>query len=227
MHSFPKNLKTIRLSKKLTQDQLAEKLHVTRQTVSSWERGRSEPDLDTLGLLAEALEVRVEDLIYGLHDAPPLRPSRRSILWIMICFFFASLLLSIDLTLTPYLKRLRNQTYSFAEIYHLCYMGLPQLGYFASGSFLLSLLLLFRPVAFPLPWRRILWLSGLILALPAFCVTLEALLYLIFPTYSPFLTYRMILAVPRNFQSWYHLTLQLLPLLGGALFRLGLSKKEE
>ena len=42
------NIKKLRTTAGLTQDQLAERLYVTRQTVSNWERGISRPDLDQL-----------------------------------------------------------------------------------------------------------------------------------------------------------------------------------
>ena len=48
MNAVAKNLKSIRTQKGYTQDDLAEALHVTRQTVSSWETGRSEPDIGML-----------------------------------------------------------------------------------------------------------------------------------------------------------------------------------
>ncbi len=49
----------------MTQEQLAERLNVTRQTLSSWETGRTQPDIDTLHSLSLVLEVSVEELIYG------------------------------------------------------------------------------------------------------------------------------------------------------------------
>ena len=49
----------------LSQEALASRLHVTRQTISNWEVGKSMPDIDSLKLLAEALSVPVEQLIYG------------------------------------------------------------------------------------------------------------------------------------------------------------------
>lgn len=48
------NLKKLRVAQGLTQDQLAEKLHVTRQAVSNWERNVSHPDLDQLEAIAAA-----------------------------------------------------------------------------------------------------------------------------------------------------------------------------
>lgn len=71
------NIKKLRTGKKLTQDQLAEKLYVTRQTVSNWERGTSQPDLEQLEAIAGALEVDVTTLLYG--PKPKFRISRKQV----------------------------------------------------------------------------------------------------------------------------------------------------
>ena len=55
----------LRKARGLTQEQLAERLHVTRQAVSSWETANSYPDVEMLAALSEALEVSIEELIYG------------------------------------------------------------------------------------------------------------------------------------------------------------------
>lgn len=65
MSKVSKNLKKIRTEKKLTQDALAEKLHVTRQAISNWENDKTKPDIESLEMLAEVLEVDIEELIYG------------------------------------------------------------------------------------------------------------------------------------------------------------------
>lgn len=57
------NLKSIRKSKGLSQEELAVKLHVVRQTVSKWEKGLSVPDSDMLILISEALETPVSVLL--------------------------------------------------------------------------------------------------------------------------------------------------------------------
>ncbi len=57
------NIKLYRKSKGLSQEELATKLNVVRQTVSKWEKGLSVPDADLLILLAEALEVPVSALL--------------------------------------------------------------------------------------------------------------------------------------------------------------------
>lgn len=57
------NIKTIRKSKGLSQEELAAKLNVVRQTVSKWEKGLSVPDSEMLISLSEALETPVSTLL--------------------------------------------------------------------------------------------------------------------------------------------------------------------
>lgn len=64
-----KNLKTIRNNKGFTQEELANRLHVTRQTISKWEKGYSIPDADLLSKLADELDVSVSNLL-GKEEIP-------------------------------------------------------------------------------------------------------------------------------------------------------------
>lgn len=57
------NIKALRKSKGLSQQELAVKLNVVRQTVSKWEQGLSVPDSDLLIALSEALETPVSTLL--------------------------------------------------------------------------------------------------------------------------------------------------------------------
>lgn len=59
------NIKFYRKKNQLTQDDIAEACNVTRQAVSKWENGKTQPDIQTLSMLASTLEVSEEDLIYG------------------------------------------------------------------------------------------------------------------------------------------------------------------
>ena len=58
-----KNIKALRKSKGLSQQDLADKLNVVRQTISKWEQGLSVPDSDLLIALSEALETPVSTLL--------------------------------------------------------------------------------------------------------------------------------------------------------------------
>lgn len=60
---FNDNLKILRKEKGLSQEELAERLHVVRQTVSKWEKGLSVPDADFLIRIAEIFETSVSTLL--------------------------------------------------------------------------------------------------------------------------------------------------------------------
>jgi len=65
MNKVATTMKLLRMEKGINQEQLAEQLHVTRQAVSSWETGKTQPDIETLKKIAEYFDVSVERLIYG------------------------------------------------------------------------------------------------------------------------------------------------------------------
>jgi len=60
---FADNLKTLRKVKGLSQEELAIRLHVVRQTISKWEKGLSVPDADLVIRLADVFEVSVSELL--------------------------------------------------------------------------------------------------------------------------------------------------------------------
>ena len=60
---FQENLKSARTAQGLSQEELAARLHVVRQTISKWEHGLSVPDAHLLLQLSEVLEVPVHDLL--------------------------------------------------------------------------------------------------------------------------------------------------------------------
>ena len=63
------NLKALRKKKGVTQEELAARLNVVRQTVSKWEKGLSVPDAELLIRLAEALETPVSQLLGSKIEA--------------------------------------------------------------------------------------------------------------------------------------------------------------
>ena len=57
------NIKTIRNSKGLSQEELAIKLNVVRQTISKWEQGLSVPDAEMLINISEVFEIPVSEIL--------------------------------------------------------------------------------------------------------------------------------------------------------------------
>lgn len=82
MASVGKHIRQFRTARHLTQEQLAETLFVTRQTVSAWETGKAQPDLETLERIAAALDAEVTEVIYGVRPAQNLGPLKRR--WALI-----------------------------------------------------------------------------------------------------------------------------------------------
>ena len=76
MRDIGKNIRLARLHRKLTQDELAQKVHTTRQTISNYETGRSRPDVETLQRLADALGIELTELL----DREPSPDTRRTAL---------------------------------------------------------------------------------------------------------------------------------------------------
>ena len=82
-------LKELRLEKKLTQKEIAIKLNITQQTYSDYETGRTDPDIETLILIGDILETRI-DYLLGREDdfgnvhvqgtAPQLTAAERKLL---------------------------------------------------------------------------------------------------------------------------------------------------
>ena len=61
---FGDNLRKIRKSKKMSQEQLAEKMNVTRQSVSKWENGESYPEMNNIFELCKVFNCKLNDLVY-------------------------------------------------------------------------------------------------------------------------------------------------------------------
>lgn len=62
-NTFGKKLKELRIERKLSQRQLGDILGFSNQTISFWESGSREPDLDTLLKIASYFNVQYEELL--------------------------------------------------------------------------------------------------------------------------------------------------------------------
>lgn len=76
------NLKELRIEKGFTQEQVADKIGLTRQAISGYESGKRQPGIDILMELAKIYEVDFEDILYGTKES--LRSRKR----IKVCAFW-------------------------------------------------------------------------------------------------------------------------------------------
>ena len=67
MKLFCDRIKELRLDQKFTQKELAKKLNTSNSSVCDWEKGRSQPDLQTLVNIATLFDVST-DYLLGLSD---------------------------------------------------------------------------------------------------------------------------------------------------------------
>lgn len=70
---FGENLKILRSRNGLSQEQVAERLHVTRQTISTWELNFGKPDIYMLGCISEMFEISTDLLLWGKLDESILK----------------------------------------------------------------------------------------------------------------------------------------------------------
>ncbi len=120
------NIKAIRKSKGLSQEELAVKLNVVRQTISKWEKGLSVPDSDMLVSISEVFETPVSTLlgetivesgtddlkaisekleVINLRFAKRKAMKRKTLHWILISLFVVIVVIFVALIVSdsPYL----------------------------------------------------------------------------------------------------------------------------
>lgn len=89
MNAVGSHIKKLRKQQDLSQEALAKQLNITRQAVSQWENGNTQPDIDTLERIAKAFGVDILEVIYGekRKTAPRLTPQERKRYWIRFAGF--------------------------------------------------------------------------------------------------------------------------------------------
>lgn len=97
-----KQIKAYRKNLGLSQEQLAQKVYVSRQTVSNWETGRSYPDVENLMLLSVLFDVSLDELVKGDLSEMKRTVDRHQYRWwaylTMITMLLVPVLLAASLT---------------------------------------------------------------------------------------------------------------------------------
>ena len=128
MRDIGKNIKTLRIQKNMTQDELAEKLFVTRQTVSNYETGRSRPDVEMLAKIAEVLDTDANTVIYG----PSANPQKNPVSELLVGCLIVILLFLFRKLATPYISVFTSR-YFVLGLVMLVYCLFDPLIWFVSG----------------------------------------------------------------------------------------------
>lgn len=172
MRDIGKNIKDLRIRKNMTQDELAEKLFVTRQTVSNYETGKSRPDIDMLEQIAAVLDADIQQVLYGTQQPVEQKKLRQLIIGVILILLTGALFV----VLLPIGQRIKAR-------YYLISIN------FALYTFLLPLFFLFLGWTLahvtgmalkkePLSGRWVNWVRWLLLAVLTF-IAFVTLRYLI------------------------------------------------
>lgn len=93
-------LKEIRIEKGLTQEDVATKIGLTRQAISSYESGKRQPGIDILMKLAEIYEVSIDTILYGNKKAADKRNLFRIAIIVAVAFFILQISAGVVSTLS-------------------------------------------------------------------------------------------------------------------------------
>ena len=79
--TFGDKLQKLRKENHMSQESLAEQIHVSRQAISKWEQGTAMPDTDNIVILSKYFQVPIEYLLFDEYDEPgevqPKQPEER------------------------------------------------------------------------------------------------------------------------------------------------------
>lgn len=108
MMEFKEKIKELRSQKKITQEQLAIILRVSRKTISSWENGHNYPDIQTLISISDFFEVSLDTLLRGDQEMTNKLDELVHLNKKDLFFFKISYVLVLILTVLSYLTSILN-----------------------------------------------------------------------------------------------------------------------
>lgn len=167
------NIRILRTEKGMTQDAMAEALFVTRQTVSNYETGKSNPDVNMLLNIARLLDADIDTLIFGKPEPPDRREERKRLIR---CGVLSAGLILMWLLLIPAMKHAANMYFFYQPIQLARYILVPGI-YLSIGYSIMELIRYFIGIKPLNPgsalWgRRITWgllLFYIVLLIPTVC----------------------------------------------------------
>lgn len=217
MTKISENMKAARNKLGITQEELAEKLSVTRQAVSNWENGKTEPDIETLTKIAQIFDISIDELVGGIPtNVAELRGSKTLLKMgiVFTAFYVVStlILLLIKHPLSEYV----GSTYDTLPYFLTGFIWKPLT--VISGGIGISSLIAYSTGFYAK--NKALRIAFLILGIAAFLVTTMYLVYVVF-------VYKFQLFF--IFSPYYYVFLLENPfvhVIGPVLFFFGINKKQ-
>ncbi|WP_311492699.1 helix-turn-helix transcriptional regulator [uncultured Anaerococcus sp.] len=101
-------LKNARLDKKLTQEEVAEKLFVSRQSISNWENNKTYPDIGNVIALSDLYQISLDELLKGsdnfmkhLEESTDIVKSNKKLIFIIVIALIAMILMAMFTEFLP------------------------------------------------------------------------------------------------------------------------------
>ena len=228
MERFTVRLKSAREQAGFTQEQLAEKIGVTRQAVSRWEQGHTQPDMEMLVVLSEALQIEAEFLTFGKQPNTYTRFQKKHKVCAIAAFSCGVIILLLMIFLEPYLKKLVHTNYDFDGFLYfwLFRMLLPPAGCFALGFGAVAFVSLFFNACLRRRWRITVLVLGLIAIAPSFLVIMDDALAMWIDGYSAHITFALYMRTV-SFPAVQALLFRLFPIIAGVFIFLGFQKESK
>jgi len=153
-----KRIKDLRQEKGMTQEELAERLHVTRQAVSNWETKKTRPDVEMLEEISAVFGVTLMEFLYG-KEKPPIE--RRKLIPVAVFGTMTVLSVALRIFAVPIVVALASRTYDMRGAILL--EGTIRLLYAAAVPLALSVISLWLNVAVKnAAARKVLLVLGLV-----------------------------------------------------------------
>lgn len=101
-------LKNARLDKKLTQEEVAEKLFVSRQSISNWENNKTYPDIGNVIALSDLYQISLDELLKGsdnfmkhLEESTDIVESNKKLIFIIVIALIAMIVMALFTEFLP------------------------------------------------------------------------------------------------------------------------------
>ena len=101
-------LKNARLHKKLTQEEVAEKLFVSRQSISNWENNKTYPDIGNVIALSDLYQISLDELLKGsdnfmkhLEESTNIVESNKKLIFIIVIALIAMIIMALFTEFLP------------------------------------------------------------------------------------------------------------------------------
>ena len=158
-------------------EDLAEALHVSRQTVSGWETGRTEPDIESLTAMSEHLQVDLTSLIQGATKKSYRTMQKKYVVWsVLLGVIGLGGIAACRLWLRPWLIQYVAQKYDVIPSF--IYMtGIVPLCLAAAGAFIPCILSLWLDLRIGKYRNLVPLILGFAALIPTFATALQFVVY--------------------------------------------------